>query len=350
MPSYVLVTPVRDEVTTIGRTIGAVTRQTVHPSEWIIVSDGSTDGTNELVEAAARVHSWIRLLRLPPRPGRSFAAVVHNTEAGIQALTTRDYRYLGLLDADLDFQADYFETLIRRFEANSRLGLAGGVVIDTGRPRNRFPRNRIDVPGAVQLFRRECFERLGGLVAIPEGGWDGLTCAMARMSGFETQLFTDLVVDHLKPRNVSQGGPLRRRWQLGVRDYAIGYDPTLSSCSSVSVATDEPPFLASALSRYVGFCRSNGQRRFPESCRVTLSRLFGTSSAPGCEACLEFATGHRPARVARKSMMAEECAREQVGSRRRRPAERPQTCPDRTAPYRAGRESAQRSGPRDDRS
>ena len=177
---------------------------------------------------------------------------MHNTEAGIQALTSRNYQYLGLLDADLDFQADYFETLIQRFEANSRLGLAGGVVIDVGRPRDRFPRNRIDVPGAVQLFRRDCFERLGGLVAIPEGGWDGLTCAMARMNGFETQLFTDLVVDHLKPRNVSQGGPLRRLWQLGVRDYAIGYDPLFEVFKCLG-RTAEPPFLASALTRCLGF-------------------------------------------------------------------------------------------------
>jgi poly-beta-1,6-N-acetyl-D-glucosamine synthase len=258
--SYVLVTPVRDEVATIARTIASVTRQTLQPSEWIVVSDGSIDGTNEVVEAATRVHDWIRLLSLPSRPGRSFAAVVHNTEAGVNALKCHDYQYLGLLDADVAFKAEYFETLISRFEANPRLGLAGGVVIDRARPKNRFPRNRIDVPGAVQLFRRDCFERLGGLVAIPEGGWDSLTCAMARMSGFETQLFTDLMVDHLKPRNISQGGPLRRMWQLGVRDYALGYDPFFELFKCMGRVT-EPPFLAAALARWVGFCAATVRRR-----------------------------------------------------------------------------------------
>jgi glycosyltransferase involved in cell wall biosynthesis len=258
--SYVLVTPVRDEVATIARTIDSVARQTHLPREWIIVSDGSTDGTDDVVEAAATAHAWIRLMRVPARSGRSFAAVVHNTETGIRSLTCRAYDYLGLLDADLEFRPSYFETLVGRFEANSRLGVAGGVVIDPGRPRNRFPRNRREVPGAVQFFRRDCFERLGGLVAIPEGGWDCLTCAMARMSGYETHVFTDLVVDHLKPRNLSEGGALRRVWQLGVRDYAIGYDPLFEFFKCVA-RLNESPFLVSGVARWAGYCGAALQRR-----------------------------------------------------------------------------------------
>jgi hypothetical protein len=259
-PAYVLVTPVRNELATIARTLEAVTGQTRQPAEWVIVSDGSTDGTNAAVETAARAHPWIRLLALPARTGRSFAAVVHNTEAGIRALTMRDYRYLGLLDADVDLQRDYFETLVARFESNPGLGLAGGVVIDPGRPKDLLPRNRIDVPGAVQMFRRECFECLGGLVPVPEGGWDCLTCAMARMHGFETRLMTDLVVDHLKPRNASQGGPLRRVFQLGVRDYALGYHPLfeLVKCAGRIAA---PPVALAALAHWFGYCFAAARRR-----------------------------------------------------------------------------------------
>ena len=91
-PAYVLVTPVRDEEATIGKTIGSVVGQSVRPREWVIVSDGSTDGTDAIVRAAAAEHPWIRLLALEPRPGRSFAAVVHNTERGIRHLDYRDYR------------------------------------------------------------------------------------------------------------------------------------------------------------------------------------------------------------------------------------------------------------------
>lgn len=257
---YVLVTPVRDEVALLPKTIASVVAQTILPSEWIIVSDGSTDGTDEVVREAAAKYPWIRLLPLAPRPGRSFAAVVHNTEIGIRHLSCRDHRYIGLLDSDVEFQPDYFEQLMRRFEMEPALGLAGGVVIDKGLPRNRFPRNRIDVPGAVQFFSRKCFERIGGLVPIPEGGWDTVTCAMARMHGYQTRLFTDLVVDHLKPRNISEGGAVRRKWQLGVRDYASGYHPLFEAVKCVSRLKDRP-LVIGAVAWWVGYCMAFLQRR-----------------------------------------------------------------------------------------
>lgn len=257
---YVLVTPARDEEATLGRTIESVLQQTRLPREWVIVSDGSTDGTDAIVRRAAAQHPWIRLLPLAPRPARSFAAVVHNTEAAIRHLNFRNYSFLGLLDADVMFQPDYFEELLRRFEGEPALGLAGGVVIDVGLPRDRFPRNRADVPGAVQLFRRECLEKIGGLIPIPEGGWDGMTCVMARMHGYQTRLFTDLVVDHLKPRNISEGGAVRRKWQMGVRDYAAGYHPVFEAIKCISRLND-PPLIIGALAWWTGYCTAAVQRR-----------------------------------------------------------------------------------------
>ena len=258
--SYVLITPVRDEETTIGRTIDSVLRQTVLPREWVIVSDGSTDGTDDIVRRAAETNPWIRLLALKPRPGRSFAAVVFNTETGIRNVEFRDYAYLGLLDSDVEFQTDYFERIMRRFEAEPALGLAGGVVIDVGLPTDQFPRNRLDVPGAVQFFRRECFERIGGLIPIPEGGWDAMTCTMARMHGYQTRLFTDLVVNHLKPRNVSQGGTVRRKWQMGVRDHALGYHPLFELVKCAGRLKDQPQVIG-AMAWWAGYCAALLQRR-----------------------------------------------------------------------------------------
>lgn len=257
---YVLVTPVRDEEKTIGLTIASVVAQTQRPREWIIVSDGSTDRTNEIVAEAAREHAWIRLLALPPRVGRDFAAVVKNTERGVRTLECQDYAFIGLLDSDVSFQSDYFEQLMQHFGRDARLGLAGGVVIDVGTPRDRLPRNRQDVPGAVQFFRRECFESLGGLIAIPEGGWDALTCAVARLRGYETRLVPELVVDHHKPRNIAHGGQLQRRWQLGIRDYGLGYHALfefVKCCGKVH----HHPFLFGAAAWWLGYCSALLRRR-----------------------------------------------------------------------------------------
>ncbi|MDP3850167.1 MAG: glycosyltransferase family A protein [Luteolibacter sp.] len=288
--TYVLVTPVRDEEATIGKTIDSVLRQTLLPVEWVIVSDGSTDATDEIVRRAAGAHPWIRLLPLSPRPGRSFAAVVFNTEAGIRHLDFQSYAFLGLLDSDVTFQADYFERLMRHFEAEPALGLAGGVVIDVGLARDRFPRNRMDVPGAAQFFRRECFDSIGGLLPIPEGGWDGMTCAMARMNGYQTRLITDLVVDHLKPRNIAEGGVVRRKWQMGVRDYAAGYHPVFELVKCIS-RLKERPLLIGAVAWWIGYCMATLQRRkrvVPQTVvefirreqLARLSRIFRRTASP----------------------------------------------------------------------
>jgi biofilm PGA synthesis N-glycosyltransferase PgaC len=258
--SYVLVTPVKNEAKLIGITIESVVRQTVRPAEWVIVSDGSTDRTDEIVRAAARDQSWIRLLALPPRPDRNFAAVVRATEAGLLALSTRDYEYVGLLDSDVRFQSDYFAQVMAAFASRPQLGLAGGVVIDVGLSKELLPFNRQDVPGAVQFFRRSCFDALGGLIAIPEGGWDALTCARARMIGYETRLLTHLVVDHLKPRNIAEGSVLRRKWQLGVRDFALGYHPLFEAVKCLG-RMREPPFAIGGLAWWLGFCAATVQRR-----------------------------------------------------------------------------------------
>jgi hypothetical protein len=257
---YVLVTPVRNEVETVGRTIESVVGQTCLPKEWVIVSDGSTDGTNEVIESACLGRPWIRLLKLPARLERSFAAVVQNTELGVAALECQHFDYLGLLDADVEFQADYYERVLRRFDENPRLGLGGGVVIDVGSQPSRLPRNRSDVPGAVQFFRRECFRSLGPLYQVPEGGWDCLTCVVARMNGFETQLFPELVVKHLKPRNAAEGGAFRRHCQLGERDYALGYDPVFAVVRWLARAFDSP-VLGGATAALLGYAGAALRRR-----------------------------------------------------------------------------------------
>jgi len=293
---YVLITPVKDEEALIGETIASVVGQSLLPLQWVIVSDGSTDCTEEIVKAAVVRYPWIRLVVLPPRSGRSFAAVVNATETGVKALTVSDYHYIGLLDSDVRFRRDYFEEVVQRFEACPGLGLAGGMVVDFGRRKDRPPRNLQDVPGASQFFRRQCFEELGGLFAIPEGGWDTLTCVRARSLGYETRLFTDLVIDHLKPRNIAEGGLVRRSWQMGIRDYAVGNHAIFEIFKCLGLLKVDHP--VAVVARLFGYCKAClGKRdrliphdmvRFIQSEQICrLRKAFGMSgrvTVPGAEA------------------------------------------------------------------
>jgi poly-beta-1,6-N-acetyl-D-glucosamine synthase len=254
--TYVLVTPVRNEEAFIGRTICSVLRQTILPLEWVIVSDGSTDKTDAIVKKAAQDNPWIRLIQLPERDQPSFAAVVENTTLGINSIKDIEYNYIGLLDSDLEFQIDYFEQLIEEFNKDSELGLAGGVAIDIGLSRDVLPRNKQEVPGALQFFRKECFKSIGGLIAIPEGGWDCLTCAMARMKGYKTRLVTQLIVDHLKPRNTIYGSPMTRKWQMGTRDYILGNHPLFELAKCSSRLLRERPILIASLVWFFGYTYS----------------------------------------------------------------------------------------------
>ena len=252
-PLYVLVTPVRNEEKFIERTIKSVIKQTVLPQKWVIVSDGSTDNTDPIVERYCATHAWIELIKLPQREFPSFAAVVENTTLGITKLAEMTYNYLGLLDSDLEFPKDYFELLIKEFEIDPQLGLAGGVAIDIGLPKDVLPRNKQEVPGALQFFRKECFEAIGGIIPVPEGGWDCLTCAMARMRGYTTRLVTHLIVDHLKPRNTIHGGALKRKWQMGVRDYILGYHPLFELVICTSRAFRERPIILGTMVWFLGY-------------------------------------------------------------------------------------------------
>lgn len=257
MDSFVLVTPVRNEERTIEITIRSVIQQTRLPSEWVIVSDESTDGTDDIIQRYAATHAFIRLLRLTKRPARNFASVVFALESGLAALATKDFAFLGLLDGDVRFGPDYYEHLLAGFAADPKLGLAGGLALDV--VNGRFVHNRYylgDVAGAVQFFRRECFLSLGGLVALPEGGWDFITCVRARMNGYNTRTFPELIVEHLKPRNLAEGNLFRRNWQFGVRDYALGAHPLFEVAKCGARLTDSP-LIVGAVARLLGYLSAN---------------------------------------------------------------------------------------------
>ncbi len=239
-PKYVLITPARDEEAFIEQTIKSVVGQKVLPVKWVIVSDGSTDGTDEIVKKYAASHKWIELLRMPERTERHFAGKVHAFNAGYAKLKDLEYDIIGSLDADLSFDEDYFALLIRKFSKNRKLGIAGTPFKQDGRGYDFRFSSIAHVSGACQLFRRECYEAIGGYTPVIGGGIDVIAVLMARMRGWETRTFTDKSCLHHRKIGTSEGSALRARFKDGQKDYTLGAHPFWETLRAVYQMSRKP--------------------------------------------------------------------------------------------------------------
>jgi glycosyltransferase involved in cell wall biosynthesis len=228
--TYVLVTPARNERDLIEGAIRSVIAQTHLPSKWVIVSDGSTDGTDEIVARFAKKHTWIELLRMPEHRDRSFAAKAVCFNAGYDHLKSTNFDLIGNLDADITFGRDYYEFLVCKFADMPRLGVAGTPFIqDANQPQNHTYGHQFadlqHVSGACQMFRRRCFEEVGGYTPIKGGGIDWVAVTTARMKGWETRTFLEKTCFHHREMGTADRNPLMARFRHGQEDYYVGGHP-----------------------------------------------------------------------------------------------------------------------------
>ncbi|HQH54148.1 MAG TPA: glycosyltransferase family 2 protein [Candidatus Hydrogenedentes bacterium] len=224
--SYALVTPARNEEAYIEHTIKSVISQTALPTRWVIVSDGSTDRTDEIVKGYLPAHPWMELIRMPERKERHFAAKVQAFNAGYDTVKHISCDIIGNLDADLSFEPDYIEFLLDKFSSDPSLGVAGTPFIEDGsRPYDYRFTNIDHVSGACQLFRRECFDAIGGYKPIKAGGIDWVAVTTARMKGWRTRTFTEKTLFHHRTMGTGQGNILMARFRLGKEDYYEGSHP-----------------------------------------------------------------------------------------------------------------------------
>lgn len=255
----VLVTPARNEEAFIEGTICSVIRQTVRPIKWIIVSDGSTDGTDEIVRRHAAEHPWIELVRLPEHRDRQFAAKARAFNAGCERLANLNYDIIGNLDADITFEPDYLEFLLAKFAALPGLGVAGTPFTeDTEDPHGHTYAHQFaqleHVSGACQLFRKRCYEDVGGYVPVKAGAIDWIAVTTARMKGWQTRTFTEKVSFHHRKLGVGSGshGKLRVRFHYGRKAYYVGGHPVWE-CLRGLFQMRERPFILGGLWFIAGY-------------------------------------------------------------------------------------------------
>jgi biofilm PGA synthesis N-glycosyltransferase PgaC len=250
--TLVLITPARNEATFIEQTIRSVVAQTLRPAKWVIVSDGSTDGTDEIVKQYAAQYEWIELVRMPERRERHFAGKVHAFNAGYARLRDGRYDVIGNLDADITFGEDYFDFLLSKFVENPQLGVAGTPFREDSRQYDHRFTSIEHVSGACQLFRRQCFEDIGGYIPIKIGGIDLVAVISARMKGWQTRTFLGKTSVHHRRMGTATRNPLIVAYKGGQGDYMLGTHPFWEFTRTFYQMTKRPIILA-GLFRWGGF-------------------------------------------------------------------------------------------------
>lgn len=265
---YVLVTPAKNEAATIGETICSVIAQSVLPREWVIVSDGSTDGTDAIVSVYAAAHSFIQFVRAPSPPARSFSSKIRAFQYGYARILTSDYEFIGNLDADTRFNSDYYKRLIEEMQKNRHLGAGSGVAYE---PVNGvFKRNLSSlnhVIGPSQFYRRQCFEAVGGYRPVTVEGEDAIVERTARMLGWETRSFPELSVYHLRSRGVATGGSFRHSFRIGLTEYHTGNHPLWTLARAFRYIPERPAIVGSLLIMlaYIKLWVTKAQRDAPDA-------------------------------------------------------------------------------------
>ena len=260
LPSYVLITPARNEAKFIEQTILCMTAQTTKPLRWVIVSDGSTDGTDEIAGRYTKEYSWIHLLRMPERAERHFGGKVMAFNAGYAIVKHMHPDVIGNLDADVTFGPDHFEKLLFRCTSNNRLGVWGAPYIENNSSYDYRFSNIENVWGGCQLFRRECYEDIGGYRPLKGGLIDHVAVVSARMKGWKTQTFLESVCQHNRAMGTAQNTILQARFYQGVKDYAAANHP-LWEAFRVIYQMGKEPYILGGLVMAAGFFKSSISRR-----------------------------------------------------------------------------------------
>ena len=244
---YVLITPARNEQAFIEGTIRSVVSQTVLPIKWVIVSDGSRDGTDDIVKKYLPDHPWLELIRMPERKERHFAGKVIAFNAGYDKVKHLDYDIIGSLDADISFDPEYFVFLLSKFAQYRELGVAGTPFREGESQYDyRFSRKE-HVSGACQLFRRKCFEEIGGYIPIKEGAIDLTAVVTARMKGWRTETFTEKYCVHHRSMGTAKSNVFKALFISGYGDYRMGVHPLWQLCRSVYQMSRRPLLLGGSI-------------------------------------------------------------------------------------------------------
>jgi len=251
---YALITPARNEEAFIRKTVESVISQTHRPLKWVIVDDGSTDGTPDIIRAYLAQYPWIEMIQRPQRRERTFAAKVHAFRIGYERVRDLPFAVIGNLDGDISFDPDHFEFLLRQFATDPALGVAGTVFKEENYSSETDSfEGSTHVAGQCQLFRRQCWEEIGGYTPHHAGGVDWMAVTTARMLGWKTRSFREKSFFHYRRLGTAERSVLSSLFSYGKKDYYLGGHP-LWQLFRVAYRIAKRPYVLGGLALGAGYC------------------------------------------------------------------------------------------------
>jgi len=260
---YIIISPVRNEAAHLPGTISSVSGQTITPTQWILIDDGSSDQTPQILSKAASDFPWITVVTRADRGARKpGGGVVEAFYDGYKKLADQNWDFLIKLDGDVSFDADYFERCFNVFAQEPKLGIGGGTVCNL-REGQLIPESTVDptfhVRGATKIYRRACWDQIGELIRAP--GWDTLDELKANMLRWTTRTFSDIRMLHHRPAG-SKDGAWANWVKNGLANYMVGYHPAFMLLKALS-RMPRKPYAVGGMGLLVGFL-SGYVKRIPQ--------------------------------------------------------------------------------------
>jgi len=247
---YILVTPVKNEERSLPDLIQSVANQTIMPALWVIVDDGSTDQTSNIIKESKEKYDWIKSVSLKESPrdlGKHISQVYREGfDFSINYCKVHEikYEYIGIADADIILSTDFFDRLIEKFEKNSKLGLASGGIYYNYNNELILEKGREDLPrGGARMFRRKCFEDVGGysITYAP----DSIANIKAKLRGWEIKQFEEIKATQTRRTSTAEGF-WKGYWIKGATSYFVNISPCFAMLKSLKYLFNRPYYIGLA--------------------------------------------------------------------------------------------------------
>ncbi len=289
--SFVIITPCYNEQEYIKFALNSIIAQTVQPVKWLIVDDGSTDNTAKIIKNYAEKYSFIEYYYRKRSEGDAYySSNVFAIMEGWEQVKGIDHEYLAILDIDITLPENYYQRIISEFEKTPMLGVASGIyenLIDG--KLHPVLSDRRSTPKAIQLFRKDVFEQIGGYLPLKYGGEDTAACVMSRMHGWKVWSFPEIKVIHHRPTGTGNvSSLLRAKYMIGLSEYSIGSHWLFILIKCMKRSLKEEPYITGGIARFWGFIRGyfiREQRQVPVEMikffrKEQLKRIFTFNSIP----------------------------------------------------------------------